>query len=145
MEKPTIIVAGNYRFTDEELFEISDSIPSAFEVKTHRAEEFQADELLPILQFFFVSITVGYLAAIGKDLWKVTKNTISSIINAKTSKCDVEFRFQEQDRKISFRCRATDSTVFESAFDKVIDTVKSAGFRRDEYEFNPDKNEWEEL
>jgi len=34
MEKPTIMVAGNYRFTDEELFEISDSIPSAFDVKT---------------------------------------------------------------------------------------------------------------
>jgi len=145
MEKPTIIVAGNYHFSDEELFEISDSIPSVFNVETDRAEEFQADELLPILQFVFLSISAGYLAAIGKDLWKVTKKTISSIISEKKSECDIEFKFQEQDRKISFRCRAVDSTIFESAFDKVIDTVKNGGSMRDEYKFNPDENEWEEI
>ena len=148
MDNPKIIVSGNYRFTKEELFELSETFPSDIEVETHEAEEFQAEELIPLLRFVFEPIAVGFLIAVGKDIWEAVKSKISLLINNKKSDCDVEFAFRENDKEVVFRLRTNDSEVFESSFDRVIDVVKEVqplGFPHDEYEYNAEKDEWEKL
>ncbi len=148
MIQPKLLVSGNYLFTDKEILEIADSIPSHFDVEANRIEEFQADELLPYIVLVFLNpIVQGYLNAIGADLWAITKSVMIQSIQKKDSDCDVKFQFNSDGKEIDFRLRTNNSEIFSEAFDKVIELAKNSesGFVYDEYEYNPEKSEWESL
>jgi len=66
LEKPRAIVAGTDRFTDEELFDLSDSLRPIFNVETRRQEEFVADKLIPLIILIFTPVTYGFLAFIHR-------------------------------------------------------------------------------
>jgi len=147
MEKPQLIVSGNDHFSDEELFDLSDTLSSVFDVKTYRFEEYVADELIPYLRLIFNNpITKGFLQTIGRDLWDSIKKKIANIAVKKKIESDVEFRFENEKMNISFRCRSNTPEVIESAFDKVIDVLKiveQSKQREAQFIFNVVTNKWE--
>ena len=148
LDRSHIIVAGNDKFSNDELLDLSEAFPPEVEVKIHREEEFEAEQLLPLLRIVFEPIAVGFLTAVGKDIWEITKSRISILIRKKKSDCDVYFAFKEPDKEVTFRLRTDNPAIFESAFNKVIDVVKEVepqGFPYDEYEYNVENEEWENL
>lgn len=141
-----VIVAGNYHFSDSELFEIKNSVPSNYPCEAHRAEEFQAEEILPLIQIIFNPIMEGFLKELGKNIWTLFISKISTTIKQKKGQTDIEFSFQSETQRIGFRVRTDNSKVFEKSFTQLIKIIENEQFLKysdQEFVFNQESNEWE--
>lgn len=60
LKKPSLEIAANYAYTDEELESLSNVLEPVFEVEVKRVEEFQEEFLGPIILFIFYGISTGF-------------------------------------------------------------------------------------
>ncbi len=148
VEIMNITVAANYHFSDDEILDIVDTIPKKYLTEAHRAEEFQANEILPLIQIVFYPIIEGLFQELGKDLWVLFRAKIINAINSKKSEIDVEFSFKNEHQELNYKIRTDDPRIFEYSFDKlskIIENEQNKNISIQEFVFNKISKKWEEI
>jgi hypothetical protein len=147
LDRPKLRLAANKDYTDDELESLHEVLSQAFEVKTLRYEEFQADGIGPIILFIFTGIASGFFQSIGKTLWNAIKERIAFLVaeKSKGGTSDLEFSVEHTKGTVRFRICNRDAKIIEKAIDQFPEALEFAekqGYKQDYYEFDSESEEW---
>lgn len=145
MNKPKLEISADFGFSDEELEELKEAFDPIFEVELSRYQELSSEVLEPIIIFFFMEISSGFLKEIGKDIWKLFKKKILKVVvEEKNGNSELEFQVKNGENEIRFKFATNDSDLMDKAIDKFPDALKIAEEKELDYaEFDSEEEEWE--
>jgi hypothetical protein len=147
MDKPKLKLAANEDYTDEELENLHELLDEIFETKIVRYEEFQAQEIGPILLFMFAGIQSGFFQSIGETVWNAIKTRIACLVagKSKDGTSDLEFSVEHAHGTVRFHMHSRDAKIIDKAIDqfpKALEFAEKQGYKHDYYEFDSEREEW---